>query len=236
MDIGRPRIKKLKIQNQHSKLRSKDPKMQQVVGMITIIDYGMGNLGSITNMLSRLGFEAEITSKLNDIRQAEKLILPGVGAFDKAMTNLENQGFLSVLNEKVVDEQIPFLGICLGMQLLTKKSEEGYQEGLGWIDAETLRFQFRPEMNLRIPHMGWNTVSIQQDSCLFQEMYDEPRFYFVHSYYVKCKSQSAVLTTTHYGIEFTSGIVQDNIYGLQFHPEKSHKYGMRVLKNFAELC
>jgi glutamine amidotransferase len=204
--------------------------------MITIIDYGMGNLGSIKNMLNRLGFEAEITSDLNAIRHAEKLILPGVGAFDNAMTKLEKLGFIPVLNEKALKEQVPFIGICLGMQLLTNKSEEGQLNGLGWIDAETLRFQFSPEKKLRIPHMGWNTITIQQDTCLFQGMYEEPQFYFVHSYYVKCKSPSVVLATTHYGIDFTSGIVQDNIYGLQFHPEKSHKYGKLVFKNFAELC
>ena len=204
--------------------------------MITIIDYGMGNLGSIQNMLRRLGVDAEITSDIELIRKAKKLILPGVGAFDKAMMNLENRDLISVLNEQVLKNRIPLLGICLGMQLLTKGSEEGELNGLGWIDAETLRFNFSPEMKLRVPHMGWNTLTVQQKSCLFQQMYEEPRFYFVHSYYVKCKSQKSILATTHYGIDFASGITQDNIYGLQFHPEKSHKFGMQVLKNFTELC
>ncbi len=204
--------------------------------MITIIDYGMGNLGSIQNMLRRLGVDVEITSDVELIRKAKKLILPGVGAFDKAMMNLENRDLISVLNEQVLKNRIPLLGICLGMQLLTKGSEEGELNGLGWIDAETLRFNFSPGMKLRVPHMGWNTLTVQQKSCLFQQMYEEPRFYFVHSYYVKCKSQESILATTHYGIDFASGITQDNIYGLQFHPEKSHKFGMQVLKNFTELC
>lgn len=204
--------------------------------MITIIDYGMGNLGSIQNMLRRLGVDAEITSDIELIRKAKKLILPGVGAFDKAMMNLENRDLISVLNEQVLKKRIPLLGICLGMQLLTKGSEEGELNGLGWIDAETLRFNFSPEMKLRVPHMGWNTLTVQQKSCLFQQMYEEPRFYFVHSYYVKCKSRESILATTQYGIDFASGITQDNIYGLQFHPEKSHKFGMQVLKNFTELC
>ncbi|MFW9986601.1 MAG: imidazole glycerol phosphate synthase subunit HisH [Candidatus Odinarchaeota archaeon] len=204
--------------------------------MITIIDYGMGNLGSIQNMLSRLGFESIITADITEIQRAEKLILPGVGAFDKAMTNLQNLEFIPILNELVLKKQIPILGICLGMQLLSNRSEEGQLKGLGWIDAETIRFQFKPEDNLRIPHMGWNTITIQQESCLFKEMYKEPRFYFVHSYHVKCKSKETVLTTTDYGIEFTSAVIQDNIYGVQFHPEKSHKFGMLLLKNFTELC
>jgi glutamine amidotransferase len=196
----------------------------------------MGNLGSIHNMLSRLGFESEITSDLDRIKDAEKLIIPGVGAFDMAMSNLEEGGMISVLNDLVMKKKVPVLGICLGMQLLSKRSEEGELPGLGWIDAETIRFKFDPEQNLRIPHMGWNTVDIQQESCFFKDMYDEPRFYFVHSYHVKCNSEELVLATTQYGIEFTSSVMKDNVYGAQFHPEKSHKFGMKVLQNFAESC
>lgn len=196
----------------------------------------MGNLGSIKNMLTRLGFEVEITADLAVMRKAEKLILPGVGAFDNAIKNIENQGLTPVLNELVLDEKIPILGICLGMQLLSGRSEEGILKGLHWIDSETIHFQFNSEQDLRIPHMGWNTINVQQDSCLFKDMYEEPRFYFVHSYYVSCKSKTNVLAETHYGIDFTSAIVKDNIHGVQFHPEKSHKFGMKVLKNYAELC
>jgi glutamine amidotransferase len=204
--------------------------------MITIVDFDMGNLGSIQNMLSRLGFESEITSDLDRIRDAEKLILPGVGAFDMAMTNLEERGMIPVLNDLVLKKKVTVLGICLGMQLLSKSSEEGKLPGLGWIDAETIRFSFNPELNLRIPHMGWNTINIQQESCLFKDMYEEPRFYFVHSYHVKCNSVDSILATTQYGIEFTSSVKKDNVYGAQFHPEKSHKFGKKILQNFAESC
>ncbi|MHA2602277.1 MAG: imidazole glycerol phosphate synthase subunit HisH [Candidatus Thorarchaeota archaeon SMTZ1-83] len=204
--------------------------------MITIVDYGMGNLGSIRNMLTRLGFEVEISSDIQEIENATKLILPGVGAFDNAMKNLEERGMIPVLNELVLNRRVPILGICLGMQLLSQRSEEGNMQGLGWIEAETIRFRFNPGQNLRIPHMGWNTVTIQQDSCLFNDMYEEPRFYFVHSYHVKCVSEETTLARTHYGIDFTSAVSHDNIYGVQFHPEKSHKFGMKTLKNFAELC
>ncbi|MFW9963993.1 MAG: imidazole glycerol phosphate synthase subunit HisH [Candidatus Sifarchaeia archaeon] len=204
--------------------------------MITIVDFDMGNLGSIQNMLSRLGFESEISSDLERIRDAEKLILPGVGAFDMAMTNLEERGLIPVLNDLVLKKKVTVLGICLGMQLLSKRSEEGELSGLGWIDAETIRFKFSPDQNLRIPHMGWNIIDVQQESCLFKDMYKEPRFYFVHSYHVKCSSKDSILTTTQYGIEFTSSVMKENVYGTQFHPEKSHKFGMKVLQNFAESC
>ena len=204
--------------------------------MITIIDFGMGNLGSIQNMLRRMDCEVEITSELDKIQNAEKIILPGVGAFDMAMSNLQNMGVIPILNDKVLNEKVPILGICLGMQLLSSRSEEGVREGLDWIESDTIRFSFTEKQNLRIPHMGWNTVQIEQDSCLFNDMYEEPRFYFVHSYHVKCKNTENILTSTEYGINFTSSIIQGNIYGVQFHPEKSHKFGMKLLRNFAELC
>ena len=204
--------------------------------MIGIIDFDMGNLGSIQNMLSRLGFESEITSDLDRIREAEKLILPGVGAFDKAMTNLEERGLISLLNDLVIKKKVTIIGICLGMQLLSNRSEEGHLPGLGWIDADTIRFDFTSEQNLRIPHMGWNTVDIQQETCLFKGMYENPRFYFVHSYHVRCNNEDTIMTTTNYGFDFTSSVVKGNIYGVQFHPEKSHKFGMKLLQNFAELC
>ena len=202
--------------------------------MITIVDYGMGNLGSIENMLKRMNYDAQITSDLEVIESAEKLILPGVGSFDHAMAKLENQGFISLLNDMVLKKKVPIMGICLGMQLLSNRSEEGKLQGLGWIDADTIRFRFDSSQNLRIPHMGWNTIDIQQDSKIFTDMYPEPRFYFVHSYHVKCKSDENILAKTHYGYDFTSAVIKDNIYGMQFHPEKSHKFGMKVLKNFAE--
>jgi glutamine amidotransferase len=204
--------------------------------MVTIVNFGMGNLGSIHNMLTRLGFDVKITSDINEIKNAEKLILPGVGAFDQAMANLHNQELVPILNYLVLEKRIPILGICLGMQLLAQRSEEGKLEGLGWIDAEVIRFRFDPAQNLRIPHIGWNTLTVKQESCLFKKVYEESRFYFVHSYYVNCNSEDTVLTTTNYGFDFTSAVMQGNIYGVQFHPEKSHKFGMLLLKNFAEFC
>lgn len=207
-----------------------------VLSMIAIIDFGMGNLGSIQNMLARMNYEAEITSDLDRICAADKLILPGVGSFDKAMNNLKNLGFIPTLNELVLKKKIPILGICLGMQLLSMRSEEGVLQGLGWIDAETIRFQFDELVNLRIPHMGWNKVRIEQDSQLFQDMYEDARFYFVHSYHVQLTDRSNILATTEYGISFPSAVKKANIYGVQFHPEKSHKFGMNLLKNYAEFC
>jgi glutamine amidotransferase len=201
--------------------------------MITIIDYGMGNLGSIANMLKKVGAEAVITSDKSAIEKAEKLILPGVGAFDNGMKNLSQLGLLETLNRKVLEDKTPVLGICLGMQLLTRGSEEGDRPGLGWINAETVKFRFeKSNTALKVPHMGWNSITIKQESNLFEGMHEELRFYFVHSYYVRCSEESDILATTNYGSDFTSSVRRDNIVGTQFHPEKSHKFGMKVFKNF----
>lgn len=202
--------------------------------MVVIIDYGMGNVGSIKNMLSVIRVESTITSDPHIIKTAEKLILPGVGSFDKAIENLSRLGLISILNEVVLQKKIPILGICLGMQLFSRYSEEGELPGLGWIDAETIRFNFSLDsINLRIPHMGWNTINlVQQNSILKKMPNDEQRFYFVHSYHVRCSDSSNILATTNYGITFTSAVIKENIIGTQFHPEKSHKFGMRVLQNF----
>jgi len=204
---------------------------------IVIIDYGLGNLGSIKNMLKKVGSESTISSSISDIEEAEKLILPGVGSFDQGMKNLRASGFLPALEERVNQKRTPILGICLGMQLFARKSEEGESKGLGWIDAEVVRFKFDDkERNLKIPHMGWNLVKICQRNPLFEEMYAEPRFYFVHSYHVACRNGEEVLTRTLYGYEFASSIKKENIYGVQFHPEKSHKFGMKLLDNFVTRC
>lgn len=203
--------------------------------MIIIIDYGMGNLGSILNMLKKIGASAIVSSSLEEIRKAEKLILPGVGAFDNGMKNLNDRGLTVVLREQVIEKGKPILGICLGMQLLTKRSEEGRTEGLGWIDAETVRFRFgEAQEGLKIPHMGWNTVNVMKESPLFKDMSEDPRFYFVHSYHVVCNDPGDVLTTTYYGYDFTSSVQRENMTGVQFHPEKSHKFGMRLLENWAK--
>jgi glutamine amidotransferase len=202
--------------------------------MITIIDYKTGNLGSIQNILKRIGEDSVITSDKDIIEKATKIILPGVGAFDTGMRNLLELDLVDILNKKVIAEKIPVLGICLGMQLLSNGSEEGSLPGLGWIDAETLRFRFRDTVEYKIPHMGWNFIRQHKDSKLFTDMYSDPRFYFVHSYFFRANIEKDILLSTTYEIEFTSGVEKGNILGVQFHPEKSHKFGMKLLKNFVD--
>jgi glutamine amidotransferase len=202
--------------------------------MITIVDYKSGNLGSIQNMLKKIGEPSIITSEKNDIAIAKKLLLPGVGSFDTGMNNLKNLGLIDILNEKVLIEKIPVLGICLGMQLMSNKSEEGIQPGLGWINAETIRFNFSNTTEYKSPHMGWNFVFLKKESRLFNGMFPDARFYFVHSYFFKANDTSDILTTTTYEIKYTSAIEKMNILGVQFHPEKSHKFGMKLLKNFVD--
>jgi glutamine amidotransferase len=202
--------------------------------MITIVDYKTGNLGSIQNILKKIGEDSVVTSEIDKIAKAGKLILPGVGAFDTGMKNLKELDLIDVLNEKVIVEKIPVLGICLGMQLLSNGSEEGLISGLGWIDAETVRFRFENSMEYKIPHMGWNFIKEQRTSRLFDNMYSDARFYFVHSYYFRSNDTKDILATTTYEIEFTSAIEKGNILGVQFHPEKSHKFGMKLLKNFVD--
>ena len=202
--------------------------------MITIIDYKTGNLGSIQNILKRIGEESIITSDKAEIARATKLILPGVGAFDTGMNNLIELDLIDILNKKVLVEKTPVLGICLGMQLLSERSDEGSLPGLGWINAETKRFNFVDTMEYKIPHMGWNFVKQHKESNLFTNMFPDSRFYFVHSYFLKANDPSDILTSTNYEIEFTSGIEKGNILGVQFHPEKSHKFGMKLLKNFVD--
>ena len=203
--------------------------------MVTIVDYGMGSLGSIFNMFKKIGVPSKITSDKNEIEKAEKILLPGVGSFDAAMNKINELDFKELLNYKALEEKIPVLGICLGMQLLTNSSEEGVLPGLGWIQAETLKFKFEKEQNLKIPHMGWNLVKKNRDSKLTEDFIDETRFYFVHSYYVKCQYDSNSILKTTYGLTFDSAIQNENIYGAQFHPEKSHKFGMNLLKNFSKI-
>ncbi|MRD72304.1 imidazole glycerol phosphate synthase subunit HisH [Rhodocyclus tenuis] len=202
--------------------------------MITILNYGMGNLGSLVNMFRRLGIKVRVESSLSAIEAAEKLILPGVGAFDAAMRCIdETPGLRDVLNIKAQEEKVPILGVCLGMQLLTGGSEEGARRGLNWIPGRALRFPSCPE--LKVPHMGWNSVNVNFSNPLTEGFDQDSRFYFVHSYYVQVESKNSSLMTTVYGREFSSAIVKDNVFGVQFHPEKSHRHGMRLLKNFAEL-
>jgi glutamine amidotransferase len=204
--------------------------------MIVIVDYGVGNLGSIINMLKKAGAKAFASADPDMLQQAEKLILPGVGAFDVGMNKLNECGLVPLLNHLVLEKKIPTLGLCLGLQLMTRKSEEGQMQGLGWLAAETLRFKFGSEQSqLKVPHMGWNTIEVRQNHPLFVDLDPDARFYFVHSFYVKSHEPEAVLAETDYGGYFHSIFGKGNILGAQFHPEKSHKYGMRLLKNFAEL-
>lgn len=203
--------------------------------MITIIDYGLGNLGSVNNMLKKIGAECNITSDIDTIKRATKIILPGVGAFDAAMERLTNNALRDVLDEKALNQKIPVLGICLGMQLLTEGSEEGKLPGLGWVPARTYKFSATNYPSLKIPHMGWNFVGKTNKHKLTNGFTEDYRFYFVHSYYVKAHdSRHSLLCTTH-GVTFDSAILNNNITGAQFHPEKSHKYGMQLFQNFATL-
>jgi len=201
--------------------------------MITIVDYGMGNLGSVVNMLRLVNVEIEVSSDPKHIAKASRILLPGVGAFDPAMEKIDALGIREVLDEKVLCERVPILGICLGMQLLTRGSEEGKRPGLGWIPAYTRRFP--SDLGLKVPHMGWNTAERMRPCSLTERLDDEMRFYFVHSYCVQTDEPQDTVLKTFYGIEFAAAVQRGNIMGAQFHPEKSHRFGMQLLRNFAEL-
>ena len=201
--------------------------------MITIVDYGMGNLGSIHNMFKRIGVAAEITGDAAVVRRASKILLPGVGAFDSAMQRINASGLRAVLDRKALEERVPVMGICLGMQLLTRGSEEGELPGLGWIAATTRRLPATP--GLKVPHMGWNAVTALRPSPLTAGLAPDSRYYFVHSYYVEADDAGDVVLRTHYGVTFDAAVAHGNLYGAQFHPEKSHSYGMAFLGNFARL-
>jgi len=202
--------------------------------MIVVVDYNMGNLGSILNMFKKIRVPAIRSSDPSVIAAADKLILPGVGAFDQGMRNLETLNLLAPLHDAVLNRGTPVLGICLGMQLLGRRSEEGQCPGLNWIEADTVRFRFSPESRRCIPHMGWNTVKTPRTSDLFCGLESAARFYFVHSYHVVCDREEHTVGLTDYGFPFISAVQKQNIYGTQFHPEKSHRFGLTLLQNFAE--
>lgn len=202
--------------------------------MITIIDYKVGNLGSIKNMLKKIGIKSKLAVTIDDVNNAEKLILPGVGAFDTGMNSLKKTGLLNALNDKVLVEKTPVLGICLGAQLMCNGSEEGVEDGLGWFNADVKKFQFDKKSSYKTPHIGWNYADVNTKSKLFTDMYEDPRFYFVHSFYMQSNQKENILTSTDYGLNFTSSLEKDNILGVQFHPEKSHKFGMKLLENFVK--
>jgi glutamine amidotransferase len=202
---------------------------------IYVIDYGAGNIGSVLNMIKKAGGQAIATAGIGEIQNAPKLLLPGVGSFDNAMDKLNKLGLVEAITQRALSG-VPLLGICLGMQLLANGSEEGAKAGLGLIPGKVKRFTFdEKDRLLRIPHMGWNHVTASKQHTLANELQSDARFYFVHSYHYECENEGDALFKTHYGYDFTSGIQRDNIMGVQFHPEKSHRFGMQLLKNFIGL-
>jgi glutamine amidotransferase len=201
--------------------------------MIVVLDYGMGNAGSVLNMLRKLAVPAVLSASADDVRTADKLIVPGVGSFDEGVRKLEEGGLRTALEDAVVRRSAPVLGICLGLQLFTRGSEEGMRPGLGWLETETVRFRFGDEdPQLRVPHVGWNDVRVCRPSPLLDEAVDGWRFYFVHSYHLARECADAVAVTRH-GYDFPAVVVRGNVAGTQFHPEKSHKWGLRLLESFA---
>lgn len=202
--------------------------------MITIVNYGMGNLGSLVNMCKRIGVPATVAATPDDIKAATKLILPGVGAFDAAMERIDAiAGLRAVLDQKALRDGVPVLGVCLGMQLLVDGSDEGLRPGLGWIAGRARRFVASP--TLKVPHMGWNVAQPVAEAPLVRDVGPSPRYYFVHSFYVRAADPASVLMQANYGVVFDAAISRDNIMGVQFHPEKSHRFGMKILANFASL-
>lgn len=203
---------------------------------ITIVDYGVGNVGSIQNMLKKIGARSVVASSPEQILEAAKLILPGVGAFDAGMETLARSGLVDALNRKALEDRTPVLGLCLGMQLMTRGSEEGRLPGLGWVDADTRKFDPAAAPGLKVPHMGWNIVAPAKQSPILKGYSADTRFYFVHSYYVRCEDQGdALLRSAYGGHSFDAAFEHKNLVGVQFHPEKSHRFGMWLLKNFTEL-
>lgn len=202
--------------------------------MITIVDYGVGNVGAILNMLDYLGIDAQASGDATQIATADKLILPGVGAFDKAMLTLRERGLIAPLNAAVLERRVPVLGVCLGMQLLARRSEEGREEGLGYIDAQAIRIKVPEGSGLKVPHIGWMEVAPTGNGTLFAQTEAPERFYFDHSYHVVCQHATTISATIPYGDNLCCAVEQDNIFGVQFHPEKSHRFGMRLLSSFGQ--
>lgn len=202
--------------------------------MIVIIDYGMGNLGSVLKSFKKVCDNVIISSSKEEVERAKKLVLPGVGHFSKGMKNLKDLDLLDLLYERVVINRVPILGICLGMQLFSKFSYEGKVEGLGWLDAEVVRFNVEDKLRFKVPHMGWNSIKIEKENILLDGILQSELFYFVHTYHIKCFDNKDILANTNYSYGFTSVIQKDNIYGTQFHPEKSHGKGLKIIKNFVQ--
>ncbi len=203
--------------------------------MIAIIDYGVGNIKAFSNIYKNLNIEYKIAKNISDFENVSKLILPGVGSFDHAMTSLQNSGMKEKLDELVLEKKLPVIGICVGMQMLAKSSEEGLLQGLGWIDGIVKKFDKSKINNGPLPHMGWNTLNIQKKNKIFENLEENPRYYFLHSYYFECNNKEDVIATATYGERFECMVNHENIYGIQCHPEKSHHNGIQLLKNFGEL-
>lgn len=203
-----------------------------MVPRVAVIDYGMGNIGSICKMLRHVGADPVVSSDPLQLKAADKLILPGVGHFDRAMANLTAARLVDELKELVQARKMPILGICLGMQLMCRSSEEGSQAGLGFLDAHVRHFAFTGDRRLKVPHMGWRDLEITRPSALLRGLDDSSRFYFVHSYYVDCANGADVLARATYGHAFVSAFECGNVLGVQFHPEKSHRFGIRLFQNF----
>jgi glutamine amidotransferase len=205
--------------------------------MIGIIDYGLGNIRAFLNAYEKLHIPCKLIKNNNDFKQISKIILPGVGAFDHAMTKLNESGIRNQLEDLVIKFNMPVLGICVGMQILSNYSQEGNLSGLGWIDGYVKKFD--PDtipFKSKLPHMGWNTICSNKENPIINKLENDSIFYFLHSYYFQCSNNNNILTTTNYGINYTSSVNKDNIYGVQFHPEKSHQNGLTILENFAKLC
>jgi len=204
--------------------------------MIAIVNYGLGNIRAFSNIYETLNIPVMLANHANDLEKATKIILPGVGAFDHAMQLLNQSGMREKLEEKVLGEKVPVIGICVGMQMLTESSDEGREVGLGWIKGKVKKFDItKIPYHTRLPHMGWNDVKPTRGSNLFLGLENDARFYFLHSFYFECKEDEDILATADYGGQFSCAVNKNNVYGVQFHPEKSHKFGTQLLKNFANL-
>ncbi|MCI3936823.1 imidazole glycerol phosphate synthase subunit HisH [Chryseobacterium aahli] len=204
--------------------------------MITLIDYGVGNINAFVNVYKRVNIPVKIAKNIQDLEGAQKLILPGVGHFNHAMSQLNNSGMRAKLDELVLEKKIPVIGICVGMQMMGNCSDEGNMEGLKWIDASVKKFdETKINQVTRLPHMGWNDVKPKKDLALFKGLENDAIFYFLHTYYFECNNPDDIMAISHYGIEFACAVHHENKYGIQFHPEKSHHYGEILLHNFAKL-
>lgn len=201
--------------------------------MIVIVDFGVGNIAALINMYDHLGIECTSSDRPETVASAEKLILPGVGSFDSAIRNLHSRGLVAALDQAVIGRRVPILGVCLGMQLFARKSEEGVLPGLGWIDAEVVRLVAPSDGSIKVPHIGWSEVHAESPSTLFPDVASMERFYFVHSYYMKCSHARDVTAVVSFGGDVCCAVSVGNVYGVQFHPEKSHRFGMRLLRSFA---